>query len=140
MEQTMHIQLKASIDLMKSKVYQNLKEIEKNDSTVRNILGEQVSETRTLRLKKWLDKNRSLMEENKELVSLQISMLNYLAKFYTEVEKGADKVEVFKLTVDKVIQFDQQHPFYDNEEFRNELLNYYTEQEDYEMCAEIFRK
>ncbi len=141
MEESIHIQLRKVINNLRLKVYNNIREIESNDGNVRTVLNEPVSETRTSRLKKWLDKNRTLMDENKDLVALQLSMLNYLSKYYEDVDENQyDKKELFQLTIDNLLPFDDEHPCYDDDEFRNMLLNYYTEKEDYEMCANILKK
>lgn len=138
MEQTIHTQLKDIVDGLKTKVYNNIKVIENNDIIVRDILTEPVSEQRTSKLKKWLDRNQILMEENKELVALQLSILGYLTKFEPEEnEDDYDEEQIFDLTVSRNIPYDNNHPLYNDETFKKELIDHYSQLEDYEACAKI---
>jgi len=45
----------------------------------------------------------------------------------------------FDNTVYNRLSFNTKHPFFHNKNFREKLLKYYTEKEEYEKCAELVR-
>lgn len=45
--------------------------------------------------------------------------------------------KVFELTVNGQMEFSQSHPYFYDNEFAKGLLDYYTQVENYEMCARI---
>ncbi len=51
--------------------------------------------------------------------------------------KGLEPDECFQLTVNGEIRFNKEHPYFDDENFVNRLINHFSELEDYEMCQFI---
>lgn len=138
MKRTNQTQLKKIVAILKNRVYTNIKTIESNDIKVKSILTEPVSELRTSRLKKWLDKNQELMEQNKELISLQLTILGCLSKYESEKNKlGAE--DTLAMTIRNILPTDNRHSLSQDREFKNSLLEFYQNIEDYETCAKLAR-
>jgi hypothetical protein len=90
---------------------------------------------------------------------LQKEMLLFIENYYSEFnklpevlninEKPTHKVELdnkiieikkedyLDLTISGAVDFDKQHPFFNDKDFFSELLNYYSEIEDYETCSKL---
>jgi hypothetical protein len=51
-----------------------------------------------------------------------------------------DRDEFFNQTIHDVISFDEEHPFFNDEEFKKELIDYYTKNEEYEKCIKLKNK
>ncbi|MEA3317602.1 MAG: hypothetical protein U9R54_06560, partial [Bacteroidota bacterium] len=47
------------------------------------------------------------------------------------------KQEYFLMTIKGDIVFDSLHPYYNDNEFKNDLLEHYIESEEYEKCEQI---
>mgnify|MGYP006295623247 CR=1 FL=1 len=164
----MRTQLKNTIQLLQDQVYANLKEIRKNEAQIREILNEPVSDHRSNKLKEKQDMNKAYLNENKESIKIQNSILNLLQmrrEAGHEVEEETSRINLllneingdgegedpkkescvsdpdqcFQQTVAGEIPFDEDHPFFNEVFFINNLLNYYTEIEAYEMCSYLMK-
>ena len=157
--------LKKTIEFLKKRVQHNLKIIHANEKNVRNILQEPVSSSRSERLEEKFNINKRMLEENNDSIKIQLSIIRFLDKFSNELEDYIKKLETeneknniaqniieekndsdvenlsrddyFELTINNSIEFDQKHPFFDDEEFFNQLLEYYSNIENYEMCSKL---
>ena len=157
--------LRKTIEILKKRVQHNLKIIHDNEKNVRNILQEPVSSSRSERLDEKFNINKRMLEENNDSIKIQLSIIRFLDKFSKELEDYIEKLEAenkenniaqnsteerndyevddlsrddyFELTIHNSIEFDHKHPYFDDEEFFNQLLEYYTSIENYEMCSKL---
>ena len=160
-------QLRQTIELLKKRVQHNLNVIHKNEKLVREILKEPVSLNRSERLDEKYDLNKKMLEENNDSIKIQLSVIKFLDKYNKELEeyienievehhiqiekikqsesKGKDSSEIeeiskedyFDLTIQKRVDFNEQHPYFNDEDFFNELMKYFSDTEDYEMCLKL---
>lgn len=54
-----------------------------------------------------------------------------------ETSNELNRSDYFDLTINGGIEFDERHPYFQDKKFLNELLEYYTQNEDYEMCSKL---
>ena len=47
--------------------------------------------------------------------------------------------DYFKLTIGNDIEFDQTHPYFDDQDFFSELFIYFEQMENYEMCGQLIK-
>ena len=151
-------QLKKTVEVLKQRIRYNLELIHQNENTIKEILKEPVSEIRSQNLNQRFNYNKKLLTENNEAIKLQRDILNYLDKYNTDMiefiipesgELNLDKellktkvVEIskedyFELTINGQIDFDNRHPFFNDEDFLNDLFSYFISVEDYEMCNQL---
>jgi hypothetical protein len=137
------------IDLLKKRVRENLETINQNQSTIGGLLKQAFSPERTYQLDKFYTLNNELLKENNDYINLQLVLLKFLEKYKdmpaindpaddesSESDSMAllDDKEIFDLTVEGRLSFESGHPRYNDEDFFNRLLNYYTAREAYEKC------
>ncbi|MFP4620231.1 MAG: hypothetical protein ACLFM7_02900 [Bacteroidales bacterium] len=65
-------------------------------------------------------------------------MIEELKKTLDILRKRAERN--LELTISGEIPFNEDHPFYHDEKFFNDLLNYYQKREDYETCNSLLNK
>lgn len=144
-----------NIDVLKQRVRFNLEVINKNEKRIRDLLNEQVSKERAKKLEKLFEFNKSLLEENKDAINLQKSIIEFMEKHKIEmddtfhlltntqellqIENSLSKDDYFELTINKTLDFDKNHPCINDQEFINDLLDYFTLTEEYEMCSQILK-
>jgi len=151
--------LKEAIEALKQRIRFNLTLAQEVEEEIKEILKEPVSTQRSKKLNERFIKNKKLMSENEDSLNLQRSIINYLEKHHDELSqfpeiieyksnKGKNTLEVstkieikredyFELTINKSIEFDNLHPYFKDESFANDLISYFIEIEDYEMCARL---
>ena len=56
-----------------------------------------------------------------------------------EVTQGDVNESIFVLTVNGKLAFNRAHPQFNNEKFFNRLLDYHTQREEYEICAQLVK-
>lgn len=148
---TMKNLIQQTVELLRAKVLKNLEIVRATESEVREIMKQPISNLRTKTLNGKYEISKRLLSENNDFINLQLTLLNFLNKYKESFEKEAEmlqinpvrvdpnisKEECFKLTIEKKISFDHSHPFYNNEEFFNDLISHYQTVEDYESCAQL---
>ena len=145
--------IREAIDALKLRIKMNLNLIHNNESKIREILNEPVTEKRSEKLNIRFAYNRKLLQENTNSIKLQKELNAYLEKYIQNSEiivennkttkstpqddivKNISKEDYFDLTINNAIEFDNQHPYFRDEAFLNDLLNYFTETEEYEKCS-----
>ncbi|MFP4023432.1 MAG: hypothetical protein ACLFVR_02820 [Thiohalospira sp.] len=155
--------LRHTIEVLKERVHANLKIIHNNELIVREILKEPVSSNRSQKLSKKYDANKKLLAENNESIKIQMSIIKFLDQFkenfkedmslvmdsQKKEEKKSEqknktyeisKEDFFELTTNGEVPFDKSHPYFNDQEFFNALLAHYTQEENYEMCAELLKQ
>jgi hypothetical protein len=138
-----------TIELLKQRIKENLDKINHNQAEIRRLLSQPVSVERTSCIDKNYAINKDLLSENNDWINLHRLLLNFLAKYNSSIQKEEketstftpysyiDENELFELTVHGKIAFDLQHPKFDDENFFNRLLKYFTEAEAYEKCTDL---
>lgn len=87
--------------------------------------------------------NGKLISKNKTNKHLQKSINEYISDHYNFLESDTlptDYNECLNLTILGDIDFNIKHPFFENEEFYIDILNYYISTEEYEKCNLIKRR
>ena len=155
--------LKQTLEILRRRVRYNLSIIHKNEKYVREILQEPVSSDRSERLDEKFNTNKSMLEENNDSIKIQLSIIKFLDKYGIRFDEFNEFIEnnpeennsliienlvssetkeltwddYFDLTILKGIDFDERHPYFENQEFFDELMIYFTDVEDYEMCSKL---
>lgn len=143
-------QLRKTVEELKSRVQSNLDIIHKNERVVKKLLDEPVSNERSRKLEIKYQENKKLLKENNDAIKLQLQLSKFIDTYKNELEATEEnqmeatqeepeaplsKEEVFELTANKEIPFDENHPYYNDEDFFNDLMEHFTSVEDYEMCS-----
>lgn len=140
--------MQKTIELLKHRVNRNLEIIRQNQKVIKEILKEPVSDERSDRLKEKYDINKNLLHENNDFINMQLNLINFIDKYKNSLvltasssnsgsQEEDEGVDYFELTVSGSMPYDARHPFFDDEDFYNELLQYYQDKEDYEMCGQL---
>lgn len=144
--------LRQTVEKLKSRVQKNLDIIHKNERIVKKLLEEPVSNERSSKLEEKYQENKKLLAENNDSIKLQLQLTKFIDAYKNELEKTEDeqfneaeapeeaevplsREEIFELTINKEMQFDENHPYYEDEEFFNDLMEHFSSIEDYEMCG-----
>lgn len=149
-KQEMKDLIQKTIDVLKKKVKENLETINRNQTRLSEILNQPFSSERTYQIEKNYSANKALLAENNDLISLQVSLVNFLEKHKDSLEswKEADPSEIdiasylnddelFDLTVEGKLMYGKRHPKFGDDAFFNKLLSYYASIEAYEKCNAI---
>ena len=140
--------IQKTIDLLKKKVKENLEVINSNQTRLNEILNLPFSSERTYMIERNYSANKALLAENNDLISLQISLVNFLDKHKDSLEDwdaGFDlsdldivpylnDEEIFEMTIQDKLRYKKGHPKFLDEAFFNRLLSYYSSIEAYEKC------
>jgi hypothetical protein len=140
--------IQKTITLLKLRVKSNLELINKNQVKIKEILKEPNSSKRTTLFEEHYETNKSLLAQNNDFISIQLTLINFLEKYkdslilkdnppVIEIESINNEKELFDLTVAGAITFDKKHPQYNNEFFFKKLLKYYQDIEAYEKCQAL---
>ena len=145
-------QLRQTVEQLKSRVQKNLDIIHRNEKIVKELLEEPVSNERSRKLEEKYQENKKLLTENNDSIKLQLQLTKFIDTYKNEFEETEEKQfnkteasketeapltrdDIFELTVNKELQFDENHPYYEDEEFFNDLMEHFSSVEDYEMCG-----
>jgi hypothetical protein len=147
--------LQQVIELVRGHVLNNLDLIKTNEGHIKEILNRPQSLERTKELNDSYKYSKTLLAENNDFINLQVMIMNLLNKYKyvfeseTPVQVSApanlnynqflSRDDYFKLTIENDLVFDDSHPYFDDDEFYNELLGYFEQVENYEMCAELLK-
>ena len=148
-------QLQQIIDLMRKHVLKNLELIKTNESHIREVLTWAQSTERTRELNESYKYSKTLLSENNDYINLQVSIMNFINKYQNTLETGStvkvsenatftqnkslSRDDFFRLTIGSNIPYNSQHPYFNDEIFFRELLTYFEQNENYEMCAELLQ-
>lgn len=139
--------------ILKDHVKQNNLEIELNQEEIKRILSEDISlkSNDDLEYKKSI--NHELIQENNDFINLQIQISEFMEKYAhlisdADLQQGEDIPDeaedepilpYFEQTIEGILKFEPGHPQFHNTYFFRELLRYYEEREDYEMCDHLMK-
>lgn len=150
------------LKLLQKKTRQNAELIKENSNLIQLALKGEVEFTNgSYDVAIIQAENNKIIQENRDYLKLHNQLLGFLKnaskpeEHYTvrnleepEEEKVNPKTktltfsidEYFDQTINGLIEYDAKHPYYTSEDFRNRLLEYFTEKEEYEKCAYLVRK
>jgi hypothetical protein len=144
--------IQRTIELLKKRVKDNLETINRNQAKINEMMNQPASAERTYHIEKIYALNKSLLTENNDYISLQLSLLNFLEKYkdslkisgpeeYEKVNPASllDDDELFEMTVMGKLNFDLGHPRFNDDLFFNKLLSYFAAIEAYEKCNALLR-
>jgi len=124
--------IKANLDIMKICIEK------KNNVQYNELLKENHEITKTNI--EYIDLHNKLFTFIKTLENIEISdidIINFLAE---NDDLMFDRKEYFNQTIKEIISYNKEHPFYEDAEFRQELIEYYTKKEEYEKCDKLKNK
>ncbi len=137
------------LQILKDHVSQNNREIQYNQDEINRLLTDRMSDMDKDELDYKNSLNRELLEENDDFIKMQIQINEFMEKYshlFPETEMDAElgeeldgRMPYFAKTISGQMKYGPDHPQYQNTEFFDELLRYYQEKEDYEMCNELIR-
>jgi len=146
-------QLQLIIELMRKHVLRNLELIKNNESHIREVLTWEQSVERTKELNDSYKYSKTLLSENNDYINLQVSIMNFVNKYQNKLEgqstvkvsepanysqnRHLSRDEFFRLTIGSNIPYNSKHPYFNDDAFFNELLAYFQQIENYEMCADL---
>lgn len=150
-------QLQQTIEQLRQHVLKNISLIKANEKHIREVLTWPVSSERTRELDESYKFSKTLLTENNDFINLQVSVMNFINKHKSVFEQEQQPVKVvaqseqkeeaklsredyFKLTVENAIEFNNGHPYFNDEHFYDELFKYYQDIENYEMCAILLQR
>ncbi len=140
--------IEGTIGILKTRVNSNLDIIKKNQKKIKNILQEPVSGDRTKKLEQESAINKKLLSENHDFINMQLTLINFMEKYrdtLNQLDVGVelfndDDIDYFEMTIEGRIPFSKNHPKFDDNDFFEKLIAYYTEHEDYETCARLMQQ
>lgn len=149
------------LKFLQKKTRRNANLIKENSQIIQSVLkGEVELDAGRYNIAKVQSENNELIKENSEYLKLHNQLLSFMRSVQDDVlqdgivelesELKVEKPnkepkeftfdEMFEKTIAGLVEFNSDHPFYDSEEFRKQLLKYYTEHEEYEKCALLVKK
>jgi hypothetical protein len=147
--------LQQTIEFLRQHVLKNIELIKANEAHIKEVLDWPVTPERTKELNESYGFSKNLLSENNDFINLQVSIMNFVNKykkvFETEQAVVVNAVNMaikqsqlsrddyFRLTVDKDIEYNSAHPYYNDNDFFNQLLVHYQNSENYEMCALLIK-
>ena len=127
--------LKNTVEMLKQRIKFNLNLIHEIELEIKEILKEPVSKERSEKLDRRFNINKQIIKENNEAIKLQKSIIEFLKSYHDELSQFPETIEVenpkktnalskkielkredyFELTVNKDIEYDNQHPYFKDE-------------------------
>jgi len=142
------------LEVLRKQVNQNNEEIRFNQDEINRLLSETINPDKRKNLDDKYLLNKELLDENTDFINFQLFISEFVEKYghifesLDEIEEDQDSpgetendenLRYFKQTIAGKINFDQNHPQFNNYEFFIRLLKYYEEKEDYEMCDRLMK-
>jgi len=143
--------IQRTIELLKMKVKENLDTINHNQAEIRLLLNQPLSAERTYHIEKHYDINKVLLNENNDFINLRVTLLNFIEKYKDSPILDEDELpeltpelylddhELFELTIQGKLTFDLSHPKFEDAEFFEKLLSYFSAVEAYEKCNALLK-
>ncbi|MBE0655784.1 MAG: hypothetical protein IH594_18430 [Bacteroidales bacterium] len=137
------------LKILKDHVNQNNQEIQYNQDDINRLvtgIAQNISK-KDIEYKTAL--NKELMGENEDFIQMQLQLTEFMEKYahlfhdseFEEdlPEEEEDILPYFSKTVSGHLKFGPAHPQFNNKIFFQELMKYYQERENYEMCQQLLR-
>ncbi|MBN1157841.1 MAG: hypothetical protein JXA61_00545 [Bacteroidales bacterium] len=146
----MRLLIERMIELLTLQIQENLRLINKNQAKIVEMLRNPVSDEQKLDFEERSAENKKMLIENNDFINLQNTLSGFLEKYkpsdeyLNEISEELtglpdDENIIFDMTVKEELQFDNLHPCFDDDEFFNRLIEYYTSVEAYEKCSELYK-
>ena len=145
--------LQNTIEQLRFHVMKNLELVRENEREIKEMLKEPVSVARARVLSDKYDYSKKVLAENNDFINLQLSIINFIYKYKLVWEQETEmavvqeaepvvltREECFQLTVESKLDYGPQHPFYYDDSFYNNLLEFFQQRENYEKCDELVKK
>ena len=137
-----------TIETLKSKIRTNLETINKNQAEIKRILTSNEEDKYKTEFDRMFEENKNLLSQNNDYINIQLTLINFVEKYkdtailnedtpMVDVFSVSDTEEIFDLTCKGLIEFNANHPNYEDESFFERLLAYYEEREEYEKCQRL---
>ena len=142
----METTLTNTINALKEQIRLNLEEVRKNETRLRETLFIKGDNEVRKSASQILDENQNLLMQNFDILNLQLSLLKIvnsqstkknIAQTQLKEESKAKYIDFFKETIEGRMEFDKSHPLFNDEVFLEKILNYFMQNENYEMCEHI---
>jgi len=139
----MNEMLKQTLEELKNKVLENLECIRVNELEIKTIVIRADSEDKFIQLKSKFEENKELLNDNLNLLDAQYKIVGIINKYKPSSpvqKKEYSKKEIadcYNATIIGVIAFNEEHPFFNDVDFVEKLINFYTSNEQYEECARL---
>lgn len=146
MKITMKDQLKDVLDILKNTVHSNIIQIKINDKKLKEMYVDLDSFQKNREMKLIREENKKLLDKNRNAIQIQLDLSNLIQKYnsvFTDITlkyEEPEYEEYFQKTINKEIDFNIRHPFFSNDKFFNELLDYFAVSEEYELCDMITKR
>lgn len=136
--------LEKALDFLMGRLSENVEVIKNNSSIAKEIISE---DPFTKDLEGIRSENKNILEENKELLSLQVGIRRYLSLYGEKIKNENTEVlksektfeEWFVLTSNGDIDLNENHPMAGNIDFLNDLMSFYKDHELYEKCNAVLQ-
>jgi hypothetical protein len=148
-------QLQQTVEFLRQHVLKNIDLIKANEVHIKDVLNWPATSDRTKELNDSYSFSKNLLSENNDFINLQVSIMNFINKYkktfdteqtvkvdaFNSVGKYAQlsRDDYFKLTIEKNIEFNPSHPYFTDNDFFNQLIDFYQRNENYEMCAILIK-
>ncbi len=140
--------LQKTIDTLKLRVKSNLKQINSNQEVIKGLLKEEKTKERNQQFDYFYNENKNLLQQNNDYINIQLSLINFMEKYKnTPVLEGdipvidiasiKDENELMSLTIENAIDFNEEHPKFNDAEFIDKLIRHYGSIEEYEKCQHL---
>ena len=140
--------LQKTIDELKKRVKKNLKAINANQKVIKELLKQPNTPERAVEFEKYYGANKSLLQENNDYINIQLTLINFLEKYKStailddtipvvDIYSISDEKEVLDLTLKGVVDFNEDHPRFNDTGFIDKMIEYYEKEEAYEKCSEL---
>lgn len=150
--------LRQTLNILRERAGRNLEIIHMNDQIVKAMLQEPFSEERSAKIEERYQENKRLLKENNDSMHIQFEITRFIENYYNELKEEENRSvqkysknsspsdtshsreNILKLTINGEIPFNENHPYYRDDTFFNELLSYYEKIEDYETCNNLLNR
>ena len=116
--------------------------LEDTNRLIKEILIDEAIETRAQDLKDLINFNRFLLQKHKEKIGDKHQLEKRLKSFIQEENKlefkmieNEKRLDYLILTLDNNLEFNTDHPFYNDSSFITDLIHEFSKREEYEKCA-----
>lgn len=110
--------------------------------SIKEILQSNEIDQQAQELKELIEFNRFLLQKHKEKIAdkhkAEFRLKNIMQEenqHETKIIEDEKRLDHFMLTLDKSLEFNSSHPFYNNTSFIKDLIKEFLKKEDYEYCS-----
>lgn len=140
--------IRQTIEELRLKVKHNVGIISKNQDAIKQMLKHARSEEYAGQYEVYSNKNKELLTQNNDFINVQLTLVNFLEKYkntaildvnvpIVDIYSITDTQEIFALTIKEYVDFDEEHPHYNDLEFIEKLIVHYQAKENYEQCQKL---